>query len=126
MRCLRCIFSDKFDHTTGKGYVQERRGDYYDALVVKKGRVIPMIIEVFGGITSHALAHIGHLARRAKGKQSRDATKYGRSRTSTKSFFVHHTQRMSLAAQLHDAIAIRREIGCRKQLLMSRNAGGAP
>ena len=37
---------DKFDHTTGKGYVQERRGDYYDALVVKKGRVIPMIIEV--------------------------------------------------------------------------------
>ena len=29
---------------------------------------------------------------------------------STKSFFVHHTQRMALAAQLHDAIAIRREI----------------
>ena len=67
------------------------------------------------------------LARRAKGKKARDATKYGRSRTSTKSFFVHRTLRMALAAQLHHAIAIRREIRSRKQQLhMSRIAGGAP
>ena len=46
-------------------------------------------------------------------------------RSTSTSFFVHHTQRMALAAQLHDAIAIRREIGSRKQLHMSRIAGGA-
>ena len=87
-----------------------------------------MIIEVFGGITPHALAHIGHLSRRAKGKSARDSTKYGASRTSTKSFFVHHTQRIAFAAQLYDAMAIRKEIGSRKQRLLaaSRYADGAP
>ena len=117
-----------FNHATGKGFVAEAKGDYYDALVVKKSRVIPVIIEVYGGITPHTLAHIGHLARRAKGKGARDSTKYGLSRTSTKSFFAHHTQRIALAAQLHDAIAIRKEIGSRKQRLLaaSRIAGGAP
>ena len=87
-----------------------------------------MIIEVFGGITPHALAHIGHLSRRAKGKGARDSTKYGASRTSTKSFFVHHTQRIAFAAQLYDAMAIRKEIGSRKQRLLaaSRYADGAP
>ena len=74
-----------------------------------------MIIEVFGGITPHALAHIGHLSRRTKGKGARDYTKYGASRTSTKYFFVHHTQRIAFAAQHYDAMAIRKETGSRKQ-----------
>ena len=45
----------------------------------------------------HALAHIGYLAQRAKGRTalSRDGTQYGRSRTSLRSFFVHHTQRIA-------------------------------
>ena len=46
---------EKFDHT--KGYVRERRGDYYDALVVKKGRVIPMIVEVLPHHSPRACAH---------------------------------------------------------------------
>ena len=48
--------------------------------------------------------------------------------TSTKSFFVHHTQRIAFAAQLYDAMAIRKEIGSRKQRLLaaSRYADGAP
>lgn len=63
------------DHWTGKGYVAETRGQYYDALVVKKCWVVPMIIEAFGGITPHARAHIAYLAqrakRRAKGRETR-------------------------------------------------------
>ena len=42
------------NHHTGKGYVAEVRGDYYDALFVKRSRVIPFIVEAMGGITPHA------------------------------------------------------------------------
>ena len=34
-----------FDHSTGQGYVAERHGDYYDALKVKKLKVIPLVME---------------------------------------------------------------------------------
>ena len=63
----------------------------------------------------NALAHVGHLARRAKGKHARDGTKYGRSRMSTTSFFVHHIQRMSVAAVAMDARAIRKAVNGKKQ-----------
>ena len=54
-------------------------------------------------------------ARRAKGKGSRDGTKYGKSRTSAKSFFVHHVERMALAANVFDAKAIRKSMRSQKQ-----------
>ena len=57
------------DHATGKGWVKGVKGDYYDALYVKKSRVVTMIVEAYGGITPHALAHIFYLeggARRAR------------------------------------------------------------
>ena len=84
-----------------------------------------MIIEVFGGITPHALAHISYLSRRAKGKGARDGTKYGTSRTSTKSFFAHHVERLALAANQFDAKAIRKSLRGRKQQLVGRAAGAA-
>ena len=34
-----------FDHSTGQGYVAERRGDYYDALKVKKLKVVPLVMD---------------------------------------------------------------------------------
>ena len=40
--------------------------------------------------------------------RARDGTVYGRSRTSAKSFFKHHTQQLAAAAQVGDAKAIRR------------------
>ena len=46
----------------------------------------------------------------ARGKGARDSTKYGSSRTSTRNFYVHHTQRISLAAQQYDARAIRKKL----------------
>ena len=113
-------------HKTGKGYVAAVDGQYYDAIHVKKIRVVPMIIEAQGGITPHALAHIGYLARRAKGRGARDSTNYGRSRTSTKSFFVHHCQRLALAAQQFNAKAILKSLsGYKHQLLSAARRRGA-
>ena len=72
------------------------------------------------------LAHISYLARRTRGKSARDSTRYGRSRTSARSFFVHHTQMLSLAAKQFDSKAIRRSICGRKQELIGRAAAAAP
>ena len=122
----RCTRDKAFNHSTGKGYVAPVSGQYYDAIHVKKTRVVPMIVEAQGGITPHALAHIGYLSRRAKGKGARDSTKYGRSHTSTKSYFVHHCQRLSLAAKQFNAKAILKSLAGYKHQVVSGPAGGGP
>ena len=116
-----------FCHKTGKGSVKARDGEYYDALRNRKAMVIPMIVEAFGGISPHALNFIGRLAARAKGARARDGTVYGRSRTSAKSFFKHHTQQLAAAAQVGDAKAIRRKVTEGKMRMMKsvRRAGGS-
>ena len=77
-------------------------------------------------MNSHSLAHVSYLARRAS-KGRRDTTKYGNNRASARSFFVHHTQRLALAAVLGDARAIRKEIrGHKQRLAAGRPASGAP
>ena len=45
--------------------------------------------------------------RTAKGRGAVDRTNYGLTRRSTRSFEVHHKQRMSLAAVNNDSMAIR-------------------
>ena len=105
--------------------VKERKGSYYDALRCKKSRVIPFIVETLGGITPHAVAYVGQLARRAQGKGARDATKYGRSRTSARSYFRHHTERIAMAAKLGDANAIYKDIQSRRQLILQPGRGRA-
>ena len=113
-----------FDPETGQGYVPRVRGDYHDAIHIKRATVILLLVEIFGGISPQAVAHIGHLAMRAKG--GRDTTRYGHSRTSARSYFVHHTQRISLAAVLQDARAIRRSIRGRRRDYHAGLAGAAP
>ena len=56
-----------------------------------------------------------HLAQRAKGKGARDRTRYSKARSGTKSFLTHHLRRVSKAAVVHDAMAIRKQITCLKQ-----------
>ena len=70
--------------------------------------------------TARTAVHSSHfcehgLARRSAGKQATDRTRYGLARVSTKSFYVHHMQRMSTAAVMHDARAIRHQVTCKKQ-----------
>ena len=111
--------------TTGTTSASTR--SYHDALFKKKSRVIPAIVESTGGVTPHFAAQIGILDRRAKSKGGRDSTKYGLSRTSAKSYFVHHLQQIACAAVLGNARAIRKSIRARKQALLAEGAlaGGA-
>ena len=58
---------------------------------------------------------------RARQAGGTDRTKYGSSRASTRSaFYVHHMQQVSKAAVMHDARAIRVQIGCLKQRARAR------
>ena len=50
------------------------------------------------------------MAERARAKGGTDRTKYGSSRASTRSFYVHHMQQVSKAAVITDAAAIGRQI----------------
>ena len=109
-----------FDHTTGKGYVAPHKGHYHDALYAKKLRVVLLLVEATGGISPTARAHISKLARRSEGKGATDRTKYGGTRISTNSFYVHHCQMIAKAAVMWDARAIRKKITCLKQAWSAR------
>ena len=104
-----------FDHKTGKGYVPPHQGHYYSTLYVKRLKVVLLLVEALGGIAPATRAHIAKLARRSEGRNAADRTKYGGTRISTKSFYVHHSQMLSKAAVMHDAKAIRKRITCLKQ-----------
>ena len=117
------------DHSTGKGWAKGVKGHYHDALVVKRARVTMVLVEATGGISPTARAHISKLARRSEGKGATDRTKYGGTRISTNSFYVHHCQMIAKAAVMWDARAIRKKnIICLKQVVCMAAeavAGGA-
>ena len=104
-----------FDHSTGAGWVEGRRGDYYDALANKRSKVAPFIVESYGGIAPHSRAALRRLARRATAKGARDRTIYGETRISTRSFYTHHVQRIVKNVVYYDALNIIEQIGCLKQ-----------
>ena len=81
------------DHATGLGWVKGVKGDYDDALRVKRGLVIPVIIETRGGLSRHARARVSQLAARVAGANARDGTKYGKSTFSPRRFYAHWTRR---------------------------------
>ena len=56
-----------------------------------------------------------HGRSKGKGKGAADRTRYGRTRSSTKLFFVHHTQQMAKAAVTYDARAILKRVSVLKQ-----------
>ena len=102
-------------HSTGHGWVKQADGQYKDALVRTRAAVVPMIIETTGALAPHSRRHCGYLHGRSKGKGAADRTRYGRTRISTKSFFVHHTQQMAKAAVMYDARAILKRVTVLKQ-----------
>ena len=62
------------------------------------------------------------LARRARGKGARDGTKYGRSRTSARTFYQHHTQQLSVAAAIGDVMGIHQAVQNTKQAFAAGRA----
>ena len=69
------------------------------------------------GPLSQFILNAGHGmgSRFLQGKDAADRTRYGRTRISTKSFFVHHTQQMAKAAVMYDARAILKRVSVLKQ-----------
>ena len=91
-------------------------------LVNKRSRVVPAVIESTGGLSPPLRAQMRCLEGRAKGTGASDRTKYGSTRASARSFMVHHTQRISLAAVKYDALAIRKKMLSKKQKLAAHAA----
>ena len=104
-----------FDHATGRGWVKEVKGHYHDAIFNKHARVVPFIVEAYGGVVPHARAHMRRLAERTQGRNAIDRTRYGSLRVSTRSFYAYHLQQISKAAVMYDARAIRKEVLALKQ-----------
>ena len=84
-----------------------------------------VILENSGAISPRSLGYIASLARRARGKGARDGTKYGRSRTSTRSFYVHHTQLLSVAAAIENVRGLHKAVQNKKQAHANGVAGTA-
>jgi hypothetical protein len=106
-------------HDTGRGWVRGVRGHYHDAIVRKRTRVCAMIVEAYGGIGRRGRRQCAALAERAKGKSATDRTRYGTTRASTRSHYVHHTQQIAKAAVMYDAQAIRKQILCERQRMLT-------
>ena len=99
-----------FDAKTGKGRVDRIKGDYDDAILNKRLKVVPWLTECFGGVTPKAARYARLLARRTQGKHATDRTRYGNARSSPKAFYTHHMQQVSKAAVITDAAAIGKQI----------------
>ena len=91
------------------------RGDYYDALAIKRNPVIVWLVESMGGIAPQPHARLRRNARLAKSKGARDGTKYGLSRASPRAYLVHHMQQISVAAVRADAKNARVQLAILKQ-----------
>ena len=84
-------------------YAAAYKGDYYDAIYNKNNHVVPLIVEVFGGIASRGARYLRFLARRASDrKRGRDGTAYSDYHASG-GFLAHHLARISMAAVYWDA-----------------------
>ena len=82
-----------FDHSTGRGYVKGRKGQYSDALVNKKTSAVLLLHDNYGGIAPPPLKHFHLLAR---GTRIRDGTDY--TSWAAPSFIPHYGQKLSSAA----------------------------
>ena len=83
--------------------------------MIKRTRTELTLVEVTGGVAPATRADVRHLARRAGKRGARDGTKYGKTRVSTRSYYTHHIQRLSLTAVLYDAKEIRVRVVVKKQ-----------
>ena len=116
------------DHSTGRGYVAVRRGDYHDAIVNKKNTVILVHVEPLGGIAPETMREIYRLGERCKGGGVRDRTKYGHTRVGPKDYFNFHVQALSMAAVKSNSDAILMQFNrCKsRRRALARRVRGAP
>ena len=90
-------------HATGKGWVKEHKGQYYDALHVKNGIVKICLVESQGGIAPPTKRIIHNFAKEVGSPSAVDRTDYGTASGSARGFAQHHSQQLSRAAVSGDA-----------------------
>ena len=83
-----------------------KRGQYHDALYVKRKTVVCFVMEIFGGIAPASANHLRRLAKEAEMPVRRDGTEY--TSWTARSFYTHYAQRLSCAAVAEDAKIINR------------------
>ena len=116
-----------FDRASGTGHVAARAGDYSDALN-KRFAVRLFVTESTGALSRRAVQLLGALARTARSRGTQDGTAYGRSRSSTRSFFRHHLAAISAAIVYQDAVLLANAAATLAFRAFPRRpgAGGAP
>ena len=85
---------------TGVGRVDAHVGYYADAIHKKKNTVVMILANPFGGMHSTLAGLLSHLDK----KKGVDYTHYGEN--STKSFYTHHMNAISVACVTGEAEAI--------------------
>jgi len=109
-----------FNHSTGKGYVEAKPGQY-----AGRQRGSHLIVFLVEAIARAGRAQCGLLTRRAKAKSARDRTTYGRARNSTRLFYLHHTRLIAKAAVVNDAMGIREQVQGLRQRVCAAHAAAS-
>ena len=94
-----------FNHRTGLGYVAPHAGHYADALS-KGTNVVLVLVETTGAVHPNVASMLRAWHNEAGEPGHADRTKYGTSRSATRSFFSHHLRLISLAAAIGSVVAI--------------------
>jgi len=97
-------------HTTGKGFVKEKKGLYHDALKNQRATVIVAITESFGGICPELYSFYHKRGKRVRSKALADRTVYSRHRLAPKTFKRHHLLHLSVEVQRADANHINEQV----------------
>ena len=86
--------------TTGTGAVALRKGDYHDAIHVKRNATVLFLVNHYGGIGVEGVAWVYALKERAK---AHDTTAYVLGGPTRKQWVVHWMHRLSIAVTGADA-----------------------
>ena len=93
------------DRTTGVGHVNGRRGHYADA--ISKGHGVALLhTETTGAVAMPFVLLLRILASIVRRPGASDATVYGSSRSSTRSFLVHHLAAVSSSILFHNSVIV--------------------
>jgi hypothetical protein len=108
-----------FNHSSGRGWVKKKVGDYVDALDKKNNQVALLLVEVMGGINRRGQQQLRLGGRCANDKKrGHDTTPYSRCRRDCTSYLTYHSRAISGAAVFADAGNIDRGIVLLKQSAM--------
>ena len=91
-----------YDRTLGTGHIAAYSGEYADALAKRHG-VHLLLVESTGAIAPVLMALLRMLARAARAPGASDLSQYGSSRSSPKTFLMHHVANISASVQIADA-----------------------